>query len=423
MASVAAVVVSCALAGCGLGTKQALANLIIHSAPKALATGSAEGSVTVEVRITHTAFPVPQSALPSFQVSNVPAELDFTHDRAALGVGPGRPLGPAAELWAGNTVVFQRSASAGGRTSATASSALLGGFGGSGGSGGAGGGGNGSVTSQVMLLFFGAGPPGIMSLQRVAGSPGSPAGPGAAAGTPGSISAAKGAGVPSPAGAAASLPASSAAATGSRGPATTVSVPTTTAAASMAGATGLLAAASASISSGASANGSGTSRQWFRYDFSTRKVRDTVRTVGAMSINPDFLVQLLAGTLSGSPVLLGQQELDGVTTTHYAMTVDPTKADRNFSGTQQDDITKLFDANGIFLGSTVYPAQVWLGPDGLPRRIQVTFHQIVAPANQDDLIITLDLSSYGTQVAVPLPDSSDVADVQGLSQLVQAVSG
>ena len=338
-----------------------MADVIIASSARARSASTAEGTLSLSLHVVLSTPQGRRTAFPDISVTGVPAELDFARDRAEVGAGPGRPAGPAVAVWTGDTVLYQRKASA-----SSANPLGLSRLGPS----------SGSALGGLTGLFFGSAQPGILTLATAEVAP--------------AVANATAPGTPV-------RPLSGGTSTGSTTTTTLVSGVTVQAA-------------------------SDTTRQWFRYDFASRKVTDGTRTVGAYAINPDFIVQLLAGTLTGSPVNQGHEELNGVETTRYAITVDPTKADRNFSGTAQDNIVKLFRANGVALGSKVYPGHVWLDSGGLPRRIQVVLEQDLDPAAAAYLTVTLDLTSYGDLVAVAAPDPSNVADVSNLAQLLVAVS-
>jgi LppX_LprAFG lipoprotein len=96
---------------------------------------------------------------------------------------------------------------------------------------------------------------------------------------------------------------------------------------------------------------------------------------------------------SGSVVRVGRARVGGVLTTHYRATVDLSKVPNG------DKIVKL-------TGIRSEPVEVWVGGDGLLRRVQLAY---TAPA-QGGVKMQMDFSHYGEPVYVQVPDDSVTFD-------------
>lgn len=96
---------------------------------------------------------------------------------------------------------------------------------------------------------------------------------------------------------------------------------------------------------------------------------------------------------SGSVARVGRARLDGVATTHYRASVDLSKVPNG------EKIVKL-------TGVKYEPVEVWVGRDGLVRRVVVSYS---APA-QGGLKMQMDFSHYGEPVYVQVPDASQTFD-------------
>jgi hypothetical protein len=96
---------------------------------------------------------------------------------------------------------------------------------------------------------------------------------------------------------------------------------------------------------------------------------------------------------SGSVARVGRAQINGALTTHYRATVDVSKVPNG------DKIVKL-------TGVKYEPVEVWVGRDGLVRRVQMSYS---APAS-GGLKMQMDFSHYGEPVYVEVPDDSVTFD-------------
>jgi len=189
-----------------------------------------------------------------------------------------------------------------------------------------------------------------------------------------------------------------------------------------AGSAGLAVAGLPGASPDAGGAVAGLDRQWFEFDFaSLRSPRTSVLVSGALGLNPVFFVRLLHGTLAGSIRDLGSAAVDGQPSRHFAVNLDPAKVESQLSGDERENLTNQVTANAV-PGGAVFPSQVWIGADGLPRRIQVTVPQQLDTGDKDELTVTLDLSSFGTSIGIGTPRAQEVAQMQSFARLVQAAS-
>ena len=164
-------------------------------------------------------------------------------------------------------------------------------------------------------------------------------------------------------------------------------------------------------------------RSWVKLDFAGLDRKDSSKlSIGQFlspPINPWLVVQLLAGTLTGSVRRIGTQRVGGVDTTHYAMNVDFAKAVSRFSDNDKNSVIKVIKAN--LIAGTVYPAQVWLDDRGVPRRMSVRFRQQIDRLDQYGFTMTIELADLGAPVQIKLPGSDEIAEVANLPQLISTL--
>lgn len=126
-----------------------------------------------------------------------------------------------------------------------------------------------------------------------------------------------------------------------------------------------------------------------------------LETVG--NEDPTKALQLLQSV--GSVSKVGTATVDGVGTTEYSGTIDVQKA-----------VAALGPAGSKLLGQSkvaTIPVDVWIGGDGLVRRMHTTLSASVH-GMQTVSDLTLDLSDFGTQVTITPPPAGQTLDITQL---------
>jgi hypothetical protein len=130
---------------------------------------------------------------------------------------------------------------------------------------------------------------------------------------------------------------------------------------------------------------------------------DLGKLLSASQFQPSDLFSMLES--EGAKIsTVGPAMVDGVATTHYRVTIDTAKA------LQAKGLTSPL-LGGLAAQVPEVPADVWIGKDGLVRRIRVSLR-----LDQRRLAMTMDLQDYGTHVTITAPPSSDVYDATQLAQ-------
>jgi hypothetical protein len=123
-------------------------------------------------------------------------------------------------------------------------------------------------------------------------------------------------------------------------------------------------------------------------------------------LQPSDLLGMLRS--EGKVHKLGSARIDGIATTKYHVIVD---------------VAKAFKAEGLkspALGTfaaqvPTMPEDVWVGKDGLVRRIRVDYGFAVS-GKQVRMRMAIGFSDYGANVTIAAPPSDDVFDVTQLAQ-------
>jgi hypothetical protein len=98
---------------------------------------------------------------------------------------------------------------------------------------------------------------------------------------------------------------------------------------------------------------------------------------------------------------IGEEDLRGAHTTHYAATLDLKKAATSLSGAQRT----AYDKAIAKLGTSTLPADVWIDDGGRARKLSFT---------RDAADVTLELYDFGVDVDAVPPPVSDVVDLAEL---------
>jgi hypothetical protein len=134
---------------------------------------------------------------------------------------------------------------------------------------------------------------------------------------------------------------------------------------------------------------------------------DLGKLVSGGQLQPGDLLSML--TSEGATIRnLGPATVDGVAATHYSVKIDTAKA------LEAKGLTSPLIA-AIAVTVPTVPEDVWIGKDGLVRRIHVALG-LAQSGRQARVGMTMDLYDYGADVAIEAPPSSDVFDATQLAQ-------
>lgn len=168
----------------------------------------------------------------------------------------------------------------------------------------------------------------------------------------------------------------------------------------------------------------GGGREWTTLDLRTLyddREGDIGGHAGSNLINPSYVVDLLAGALTGSIKEVGKVDVRGTPTTHYEFNLAPETAFEDAPDRRREAV----EAGLLLMGAIddVLPAEVWLDDEGLPRRIAVKIRQARDRRTVIRLNVELDLFDFGTPIDIPLPIRRTVASVSAINALGRSTAG
>jgi hypothetical protein len=157
---------------------------------------------------------------------------------------------------------------------------------------------------------------------------------------------------------------------------------------------------------------------WIRFDLQALGEEagldfDQLMQLGSQSDPSQALAYLRAASDDIQEV--GSEEVRGVETTHYRMTVDLARvaaaappAQREALQAQVDELIEKSRIQNV-------PTDVWIDEDGLVRRQRLTYENMAfAPGVHGDMTMTMELFDFGVDVEVDPPPASQVVDLQEL---------
>jgi hypothetical protein len=107
---------------------------------------------------------------------------------------------------------------------------------------------------------------------------------------------------------------------------------------------------------------------------------------------------------------VGHESLDGASTTHYRATIELDQLAGKLGGSVGQVAYDELVSKGA---PSSVPVDVWVGDDGLVRRVSLD-DSVTVSGQTATLKFQLDVSDYGTAVNVSAPPSDQVFDVSGL---------
>jgi hypothetical protein len=145
---------------------------------------------------------------------------------------------------------------------------------------------------------------------------------------------------------------------------------------------------------------------------------------GGGSSNPTDILGSLEG-VSDNAADVGTANVGGVSTTHYAATVDLSKAASRIGAKAGPKAANFFTELNSQLHTRTLPVDVWVDSQSRVRQLRFMFPLPTGTARSGgrsgNLTITLGLSEFGVPVQVSTPDADQVADVtQQVAQVLPA---
>ena len=152
-------------------------------------------------------------------------------------------------------------------------------------------------------------------------------------------------------------------------------------------------------------------KPWVRVDLQQLGEKlgvDVGKLLDGANTNPGQILDLLQST--GSVSTVGTETVDGTSTTHYKATIQLDQLAGKLGGSVGQVAYDELVSKGA--PSTI-PVDVWIGDDGLVRRVTID-DSLTVSGQTASVKVQLDVSDYGAVANVTAPPSDQVFDVSGL---------
>jgi hypothetical protein len=153
-------------------------------------------------------------------------------------------------------------------------------------------------------------------------------------------------------------------------------------------------------------------KSWVKVDVAEAMKAKGGNLAQMLQANESSPAQMLQALVhSKDSKIVGTEIVGGVETTHYKATVDPKDA---LLSQAKGSVPAQVDAALAKANLGRLPVEVWVGNDGLVRRLQVDLPRIAgAKAGFGGITFTEDMTAYGESVTVGLPADDSVVNAPG----------
>lgn len=150
-------------------------------------------------------------------------------------------------------------------------------------------------------------------------------------------------------------------------------------------------------------------RPWLKLDVQELVEASEQGAAPPGSSNPAGQLDALRGIAKGSIEVVGNEEVNGVCTTHYQGTVDLSKAAAEVPEEFRAEFDQAFEALSASLSEV--PVDVWLDDDGRVRRQQVVL-ELDQQGQAVEQTVTVDFLEFGVPIDVEAPADDEVITFQ-----------
>jgi hypothetical protein len=159
-----------------------------------------------------------------------------------------------------------------------------------------------------------------------------------------------------------------------------------------------------------------SAKEWLRFDLEALGERQGFDLGQLSQLQQSDPSQALVYLRAANEVeAVGEEDVRGVGTTHYTMTVELAKVAEAAPPEQraqvQASIDEIISKSGVREAKT----DVWIDDEGLVRRQRIEYQNFrFAPGQEGDMAMTMELFDFGVEVDVTPPPEDEVTDITDL---------
>ena len=132
------------------------------------------------------------------------------------------------------------------------------------------------------------------------------------------------------------------------------------------------------------------------------------------SSDPRKLLDLIQA-VSGEIETVGTEQLRGVETTHYRVTVDPLAYEKLAPPDKPQKLDSLVEGMAAQSGPREVPVDIWIDETGFVRKLTMAFSATQPDVSgSSEVSMSFELYDYGADVDIELPPASEVIDASAV---------
>ncbi|MDX6689943.1 MAG: hypothetical protein QOG15_1400 [Solirubrobacteraceae bacterium] len=152
-------------------------------------------------------------------------------------------------------------------------------------------------------------------------------------------------------------------------------------------------------------------KRWLKVDF-IKAGRTAGVDLGALAQQRQDPTQALRylEAASGDVKRVGAERVRGVDTTHYRATIDLLRYADVVPANERASVRHTMSQIVKLAGADSFPMEVWIGQDGVVRRMRQRIRTLVAPGIRGTIDQRIELFDFGTRVRLQLPPPDEIED-------------
>jgi hypothetical protein len=159
-------------------------------------------------------------------------------------------------------------------------------------------------------------------------------------------------------------------------------------------------------------------KPWISYDLQKAGEQlglDLGALMQAGTSDPTQSLQYLRGA-SGDVEVIGEEEIRGVTATHYRASVSFAKIAEQAPEEAREAVEATVKQLEEWVGADEMPIDVWIDSEGRMVRQTQSFEYAAGPASGTSVTMTMEMYDFGVDVDIEVPPASDVTDIGALME-------
>lgn len=157
-------------------------------------------------------------------------------------------------------------------------------------------------------------------------------------------------------------------------------------------------------------------KRWLKIDFNQagKAAGIDLGVVAQQAQDPTQTLRYLKAA-SGDVKRVGEEDVRGEKTTHYKATIDFSRYPDVVPASDRESVRRSMEQITKLAGSDTAPMEVWIGEDGVVRRLKQRIQTLIGPGMRATIDQQLELFDFGVSVDVRPPPANETQDATDLA--------